>query len=318
MDLLGRLPWLGEVNLEDSESIVFEGHLYLDYYFPPTLWNIVRGGFDSVENLSLYDQGFTLSVAVSSMIANGRGSAKRLESELQIEIVRQLTSPNSVSRLTGLFVFDDLESLSQLWDANDWGEHFKQEFLTDVGVVAKRSSRHDARWVAHMIAEDGSLLPGWKRAAVSYWSGEPYAGAIPIWERIVYGRFCIWSMHSKQAALNEIKALWPKSLNFLTVCMNFFAVGSHDGQVVSGITKTDDSLLLSYYLHMKDADSPKVYEQIRQLSITHPEVYTQPFNTDTLVPPDLTGYQVHIPLADSEQLTRLSRLFAVIRSGYSS
>lgn len=251
------------------------------------------------------------------MIANGLDSAKRLESELQIEIVRQLTSPQSVSRLTGVFVFDDMESLAQIWDANDWGEHFEQEYLADVGVSAKRSSRHDANWVAHMIAKDGSLLANWKQAAVSYWNGVPYPGTPPIWERIVSGTFCIWSMHSKQTALQEIKAIWPQSLNLLTVCMNFFAVGSHDGQIFPGITKTDESLLLGYYLRMKDGDNPESYDRIHLLSMENPEIYTPPLNSDELVLPDLTGFEVHIPLADPEQLTRLGALFAAIRSGRS-
>lgn len=309
---------VGVIDLKKPKNTVFEGHIYLDHYSTPTLWNIVRGGFDSVDNLPLDDQDFALSVAMSSMIAKGRDSARRLESELQIEIVRQLISPSSVSRLTGMFVFDDLESLAQIWDANDWGGHFEQEYLADVGVSAKRSSRHDANWVARMIAKDGSLLAGWEQAAVSYWNGEPQPRTTPIWERIVCGTFCIWSMHSKQTALKEIKAIWPQSLNLLTLCMNFFAVGSHDGQVFPGITKTDDSLLLGYYLRMKDLDNPEIYDRIQQLSKVDPEIYTPPLNSDALVLPDLTGFKVHIPLSDPEQLTRLSTLFAEIRSGRST
>ena len=304
--------------MKEAENTVFEGHLYLDHYAPPTLWNIVRGGFDSVDNLPLDDQDFALSVAMSSMIANGGNSARRLESELQIEIVRQLTSPQSVSRLTGMFVFDDLESLAQIWDANDWGGHFKQEYLTDVGVSARRLSRHDANWVARMIAKDGSLLAGWKQAAVSYWNGKPSTDTAPVWERIVSGTFCIWSMQSKLTALKEIKAVWPQSLNLLTVCMNFFAVGSQDGQVFPGITKTEDSLSLGYYLRMKDVNNSMVLDRILQLSKVDSEIYTPPLNSDTLMLPDLTGFQVHLPLTDQEQLTRLSTLFAVVKSGRST
>lgn len=303
----------GEVDLKTLEDTMFEGHLYLDHHHPPTLWNIVRGGFDSVDNLPLDDQDFALSVAMTSMIVNG--SAKRLESELQMEIVRQHVSSQSVSRLTGMFVFDDIRSLAQIWDANDWGGHFKQEYLTDVGVYAKRSSRHDANWVACMIASDGSLKAGWAQAAESYWTGLPRLDMTPIWERIVCGTFCIWSMHSKQSALKEIEAIWPQSLNLLTICMNFFAVGSHDGQIFPGITTKNDALLLGYYLRMKEAQTPDVYHRIQQLSKNDPKMYTPPLNSDVLVLPDLTGFQIHIPLTDTEQLTRLSALLAAIRRG---
>lgn len=162
---------VGMIDLNTFKNTRFEGHLYLDHHFLPTVWNVVRGGFDSVDNLPLDEQDFALSVAVSNMIGNGCKSAMRLESELNIELLRQRTSPQSVSRLTGMFVFNDLESLSQIWDANDWGDHCKQEYLTDVDVVAKRLSRHDANWVAHMIAHDGSLMADWEQAAASYWKG---------------------------------------------------------------------------------------------------------------------------------------------------
>lgn len=76
------------IRLENSK---FEDHLYLDHHYPPTLWNIVRGGFDSVDNLPLDDHDFALSVAMASMIGNG--AAMRLESDLRIEMVGQLVSP---------------------------------------------------------------------------------------------------------------------------------------------------------------------------------------------------------------------------------
>lgn len=264
-------------------------------------------------NLPPDDQGFALSMAMASMIVNG--SVKRLEAELQLEIVRQRVSPQSVSRFTGLFVFDDIESLAQIWDANDWGGHFRQEYLADVGVYAKRSSRHDANWVACMITRDGSLMADWEAAAESYWTGLPRPGMTPIWERIVCGTFCIWSMHSKLSALKEIEAIWPRSLNLLTVCMNFYAIGSHDGQTYPGITLTNDTLSLDYYLRMKEAENPDVYRLIQQLSKNNPKMYTPPLNPDDLVLPDLTGFQMRIPVSDAAQLARLSALLVAIRRG---
>ncbi|OCZ57854.1 hypothetical protein [Achromobacter insolitus] len=295
------------------DNTKFEGHLYLDHHHPPTLWNIVRGGFDSVDNLPLDDQDFALSVAMASMIGNG--AAMRLESELRIEIVRQLVSPRSVSRLTGLFVFDDIWSLAQIWDANRWGEHFRQDYLTDVGVDAKRSSRHDANWIACMIGSDGSLMLGWEQAAESYWKGLPKLGTTPIWERIVCGTFYIWSMHSKRSALQEVEAIWPQSLNLLATCMNLFAVGSHDGQIFPGVTTTDDALILDYYLRMKDVGNPDVSHRIQRLSENDPKMYTPPLDDADWVLPDLTGFQSSLPLSNTEQFARVTSLLQAIRLG---
>ena len=174
----------------------YEGHVYLDHHFPPVLWNIARGGFDSVDFLPDGEKDFAISVSLSSMLQNS--STGRLEAELSLELVRMAVAPNSVSRLRGIFVFNDVESISRIWDFNKWGGHFIDEYLADIGVWARKSTRVDAAWIDDIISHQGQLLPGWKEAAINYWSGLPKSEIAPIWEVIVEGRFCIWSMHSKR------------------------------------------------------------------------------------------------------------------------
>jgi hypothetical protein len=127
----------------------FEGHVYLDHHYPPVLWNIVRGGFESVDLLPDGEKDFAISVSFASMFQNS--SASRLEAELSLEQIRLATTPNSVSRLRGVFVFDDIESISRIWDSNKWGGHFIDDYLADVGVWAKKSTRVDAAWIDDII-----------------------------------------------------------------------------------------------------------------------------------------------------------------------
>lgn len=122
-------------------------------------------------------------------------------------------------------------------------------------------------------------------------------------------------MGAKQAALKEIQAVWPQSLNLLKFCMNCFAVHSHDGQIFPTILMQDDSLALGYHLRMKDARGQDIFHQIKRMSEVVPAFHTPLTPAGKLVLPDLTGFDVHIPMTDSEQLYRVHRLLKLIYGG---
>lgn len=276
----------------------FEGHVYLDHHHPPVLWNIVRGGFDSVDLLPEAEKSFAISVSLSSMLQNSL--AGRLEAELSLELVRLAVAPNRVSRLRGIFVFDDVESISRIWNSNRWGVHFVDEYLADVGVTARKSTRVDAAWISDIIDDQGQLLPRWEKAAVNYWSGVPKSAASPIWEVIVEGSFCIWSMHSKEKALKEIAALWPNSLGLLTHSMNCFGVGSQDGQCFSGIVSDEAGISLDHYLRMVDSKEAGFIDKVARLSQENPKFFAGYPDPNKMNLPDLSGYsKILCPKSDA-------------------
>ncbi|SFK78177.1 hypothetical protein SAMN04488079_12711 [Methylophaga sulfidovorans] len=290
----------------------FEGHVYLDHHYPPVLWNIVRGGFDSVGSLPYAEKDFAISVSLSSMLQSS--SAGRLEAELSLERVRLATNPNSVSRLRGVFVFDDIESLSRIWDSNKWGGHFTDEYLADVSVWAKQSTRVDAAWIEDIISDQGQLLPDWEAAAVGYWSGKPKSEDTPIWEVLVEGRFCIWSMHSKEEALKEISAIWPNSLGLLTYSMNCFGLGSLDGQCFSGITGHDEGISVDHYLRMVDSKDSDFINRLARLPIEKPKFYVGNPDPEKMYLPDLTGYSKKICTKGDANFTALLKLLLQLQN----
>lgn len=290
----------------------FEGHVYLDHHYPPVLWNIVRGGFDSADLLPDGEKDFAISVSLSSMLQNS--SASRLEAELSLELVRITVAPNSVSRLRGIFVFNDLDSISRIWDSNKWGGHFIDEYLADVGVWARRSTKVDATWIEDIIGDQGQLLPGWQEAAINYWSGQPKLEAAPIWEVIVEGRFCIWSMHSKEEALKEISTLWPNSLGLLAHSMNCYGVGSHDGQCFPGLVASEQGISLNHYLRMVDSKEPDVIEKLARLPTENPKFFAGHPDPNKMHLPDLTGYSKTICPRDDAAFVNLLALLSTLRN----
>lgn len=266
----------------------FEGHIYLDHHYPPVLWNIVRGGFDSVDVLPEGESNFAISVSIASMLQNS--STSRLLAELSLELVRKTIAPGSVSRLRGIFVFSDIDSISRVWDRNNWGGHFIDEYLTDVGVLAKKSTKVDAAWIEDIISDEGNLLPDWHNAAINYWSGRPKSESAPIWEVIVEGSFCIRSMHSKKEALKEISAIWPSSIGLLVHSMNCLGLGSQDGQCFPGLVSTERGLSLDYYLRMVDSKESSFIERHKQLPSENPNFFAGHPDPNKMYLPDLTGY----------------------------
>jgi hypothetical protein len=290
----------------------FEGHVYLDHHYPPVLWNIVRGGFDSVDLMPEGEKNFAISVSLSSMLQNS--SANRLEAELSLELVRMAVAPNSVSRLRGIFVFNHIESISRIWDSNKWGGCFIDEYLADIGVWARKSTRVDAAWIDVIISHEGKLIPGWEKAAINYWSGIPRSKTTPIWEVIVEGRFCIWSMHSKEAALKEIAAIWPNSLGLLVHSMNCFSLGSQDGQCFPGIAGNETGISLNHYLRMVDSKEATFIEQLARLPVGNPKFFAGHPDLNKMCRPDLRGYSKAICGKEDATLIRLLVLLSLLQS----
>ncbi|MBG6078987.1 hypothetical protein [Rubrivivax gelatinosus] len=291
--------------------ITFEGHVYLDHHYPPITWNIVRGGFDSVDLLPEGERDFAISISLASMIQNS--SARRLEAELSLELVRMAVAPSSVSRLRGIFVFSDLESVSRIWESNRWGHHFINEYLADVGVYARRSTKVDATWIEDIISKQGELLPGWREAAIKYWSGVAKSAAEPIWETIVEGSLCIWSMHSKESALKEISAIWPDSLGLLKHSINCYGVGSQDGQSFPGLIGSKNGISLNYYLRMVDSLDPQFIERVTKFPIENPKLSAGHPDHERMHLPDLRGYSKVICRKNNDALVNLLALLAAIQ-----
>lgn len=284
----------------------FEGHVYLDHHYPPVIWNIARGGFDSIDLLPDREKACAISVSLSSMLQNS--SVKRLTAEISLELVRRTVAPDSVSRLRGVFVFNEVESVSKIWESNNWGGHFIDEYLADVGVCARKLTRVDAAWIADIIGHEGQLLPDWGKAAINYWSGLPRSQTAPIWEVIVDGRFSIWSMHSKQSAVQEITALWPNSLGLLVHSMNCFSLGSLDGQTFPGLISKKTGVLLDHYLRMVDSKDTLFIEKIRNLPKTDPNSFAGHPDFSRMHLPDLTGFSKYICSNDDANITKLLAL----------
>jgi len=222
-------------------------------------------------------------------------SIDKLNSELQLEIVRKRVRPEAVSRLKGIFVFRDLESLERLWNAPGWDQHFTNEYLADVGFTAVNLIKVDSNWITRYF-NVGPLPDDWEHYAKRYWLGEPCPGDDPIWEYIVDGRLIVWSMHSKNAAIDELKAKWPNSLSLLSYSMNSCIFGSLDGQCVPLLTFDGENICLDYYLHLADLHNKDYIKNLQKFIITNPHLVCNYWDGKDIISPYMKNYSRKIPI----------------------
>lgn len=266
----------------------FEGFIYVNINNPMAAWNVVRSHFYTPSQLPESERSGALSFALADLLRSG--NVERALAEFKLEEMRIASFPDAVSRLTGIFLFDNVESAALVWDKDNWTGHFEADFLTDVGFFASQSSRHDAGWIDKMRAFDNSLVTGWETMAEHYWAGEP-ASDEPIWERIIEGHVTIWGTDLKSRALDEIKKYWPASLPLLSVAANSAAIGSLDGEVMPFAVRKENKIHVNYYMRMKDAKNADFCERLASFVKNGGDqvCWLSPMG-ENLVTPDFSSY----------------------------
>lgn len=221
-----------------------EMHVYLDIANPYVAWNVSVGGFASADVL-LENGGFSkTSIPLSpwSEALFRAGNEPKLEVEFKLEAMRREHFPNEVSRLTGIFLFACIEDVAALWETKNWGAHFEDNNLADVGVQAFATSKLDANWIPTLVCRDGKLASDWQEKGWAYWSGESAPDSTPIWETIVSGHVTIWGTDLKDRGLATIKRQYPLSETAWSYSEMAFDLGSLDGIVAPVAVLKDGDL----------------------------------------------------------------------------
>ncbi|MDN7717797.1 hypothetical protein [Burkholderia gladioli] len=272
------------------------GFIYLDIEHPVVAWNAYRGVLTSRDRIwTQYGCG-----AVSLRLAGifDSGDFDRLQSELAIDAVRERYFPDAVSRLSGMFVFDEVESALAAEDAA-WGGHIKSDYLTDVGLVYSVATRVDANWITQMLDPGAKLIPGWEALAMQYWSGKA-SGATPIWELLVNGSATVWGTRIRHQAYDVVRAFYQESLGLLEESRIAALLGFSLGHISSWLIRRKVDVELAFYLDYTADGDPTYRAAIEQYLKTAPasavnsrDLWTSPAVTR---PPNLTLYSKVLPL----------------------
>lgn len=267
---------------------------FLDIDKPLCAWATYRGIL-----VCAPDKPGFVSVWSAGILA--AGSAVRIGRELALEKVRFEEFPNRVSRLRGMFCFQDAGSAERAleWDEDD-KTHFKRQYLAEVslGTVATRRDVLDSNWISCLGDQND------RRWMKSYWTGSPCPNRDPLWEVLVDGRIVVLGTELRKRAYHLLKSEFPDSLMFLEIGRQAARVGSDLGSISSIIRQVDGELIIDYVLNMEDAECHDFLRRLEQLKTSG-----HPINWADMAPhiandafgalPDLRPYRSRISLDDA-------------------
>lgn len=233
---------------------------YLNITRPVCAWATYRGALVPADN----------SIGNISTWTAGRLWAQDfawLEVEAMLESVRQVAFLDRVSRLKGVYVFPDVLSAQR---ASSWsGDTFQSRYLAELHVVGglTGTATMDANWITHALS--GDLPDDWP---FSYWSGEAFPGAEPIWEVVVSNRAYVLGTELRERAYQVIKRYLPDTLSILEIGRLAAATGSDLGNIACNIFDDGDHISSRHLLDMRDADDPVFLQRLGELlAAGHPK-----------------------------------------------
>lgn len=287
--------------------IEYSGYIFLNLNHPLVCWEVYRGEFISTKYI---ENGSVPSMLFSNLIFTKNNS--RLKAELLIDAVRAKTFKDNVSRMTGLYVFRDLQS-AQI--ALEWGNYFIFDNLVEVKVEVENESevtKVDANWISvihELVKQDKT-----EEAVDSinqYWSGKTYNN-IPCWEYIFNGKATVIGDSQRHRAFEIIKDNFPTSIPMLELSRIAFLIGYNLGQItpfIQSIPEEPNNYRLFYIMNLKEIEKTEFKGAIRNYLNVQSKTIKGTLTTPNLIPYsrkftiskyDILGY-AGIKIEDIEQ-----------------
>lgn len=174
--------------------------------------------------------------------------------ETKLELIRQASFPNAISRFRCWYAFEnrvDAETASRLWTS----KHFNPQFICEIGLLeGSQITKVDSNWITSRFGNNSN--ESWMN---SYWNGEPCPdnSATPLWELLVNGRGVIYGTDLRQKAYDLIAKNQPKILGLLE-CARIGALHGFDvGQIVPFVQKiSDQKYQVVYIMDKRDINNP--------------------------------------------------------------
>jgi hypothetical protein len=234
-------------------------YVFLNVNDPLVAWMVYRA--ELVSASEVHEQ------ALSVFMTRRLSSKAAYERECTIDLVRQDSFPDAVSRLTGFYAFPDKDSAhaAMSWNAPS----FREELLAEVAIDPVSSvSRYDAEWITkHFRSPD----PQWM---TNYFEGEPTNE--PIWELLIDGRAIIYGTDIRERAYETVKATWPASLALLELARVGVELRSDLGLITAMLVADHAGLTVRHAMNFADATNPVFLE--------HFAAFDGPKNTNDLTP----------------------------------
>lgn len=248
-----------------------EAFIYLNINNLCIAWEVYRGFLISATSNPRGQQ--PISWMYLGIIESQNNS--RLFNEILIERIRSKFHPSQISRLQGIYFFNELEIARK---AIEWGGHFQVDNLVEVKIFPEdQITKVDCDWITHAtVNSEGKLDHKDCEWIHEYWSGKPYSKN-PKWEFITNGRAVVYGTSVRKKAYETVKRQKEESLPLLELSRVAADLGFDVGHIIPWIQKVAErKFKLSYIVNMEDAKNKDFLEKLRS--------YEGPKNTLDLNP----------------------------------
>lgn len=236
---------------------------FLDIRRPLVAWEVYRGIIISSGNIN--DKRFRpLSLWHTGILKEYlRGGNIKIINEIRTETIRRKVYPQEISRLEGIYLFQDRESAVRA--VKEWGgtgSKFNVDYLTEVEILpGARITKADSQWVTFKFGDRDTKDNSWIE---NYWKGIPYSKD-PHWELIVDGRAKILNSDLCARARQIVKNVWPTSEKLLEISRIASELGFNLGHVVPFTQSLPSNVYrVAYIIDMRDANNEKFIENYRK------------------------------------------------------
>jgi hypothetical protein len=177
------------------------------------------------------------------------GLSIRLVNELTLEYLRQNTYPELVSRMQGLYFFENKKDAR--FALQYWGIPLNEGYISEVIFYPENITKVDSDWITNNFSKrtDNSWMS-------KYWSGEINSKK-PLFEILTKGFGVIKNTELRKAAYKKIMDDYPESTALLALATCAFQYKEIDSValIVPNLIMNNGNIQGQYFIYMDDLDN---------------------------------------------------------------
>jgi len=215
---------------------------------PIVAWEVAIGRIKSVPESEYNINNSWLSNWSYSLLRKyaTKGNIYSFINELKLEQIRLDNYQNSVSRLRGIYFFENIEDAYAAIDR--WG--FKsnlKKYISEVLITVNKLTKVDSEWITFYLGNKNNN-DQWIH---NYWQGKIH-GEKPLYELIIEGVGYVLNQEIRKEAYSKIYYKYPTATPLLAMaCCAFNVSGIEDIAISRGyLTSSNDKILGQYIMNI--------------------------------------------------------------------
>ena len=223
-------------------------YAFLDIDHPMVAWEVAIGRIKSANYNE--NNSFGLSIWQYNLLSSyiKHGADNKIINEFKLEKVRFGKFPNSVSRLKGMYFFEEKNDAEKA--LKRWGINIPSNYISEIEFYPVKYTKVDSEWITFNILNNND-----ERWMENYWKGLPY-GSEPLYEVLVEGIGIVLNYDLRIKAYQTILNLWPYSTNLLAMAVCTFQIKNIDNiaSIKPGIITDHNKILGGFYIDISHLD----------------------------------------------------------------